>query len=88
MVLGFVSADGSMGKSDIADYVAANVQDPMSRVPGVGELTLFGAQYAMRIWLDPLKLTQYKLTSIDVIAAIREQNAQISAGQLGGRLIL
>lgn len=84
MVLGFVSADGSMGKSDIADYVAANVQDPMSRVPGVGELTLFGAQYAMRIWLDPLKLTQYKLTSIDVIAAIREQNAQISAGQLGG----
>ncbi|MBB1382712.1 efflux RND transporter permease subunit, partial [Shewanella sp. SR41-2] len=84
MVLGFVSADGSMDKSDISDYVAANIQDPMSRVPGVGELTLFGAQYAMRIWLDPLKLTQYKITSIDVIAAIREQNAQISAGQLGG----
>ena len=84
MVLGFVSADGSMGKSDISDYVAANVQDPMSRVPGVGEITLFGAQYAMRIWLDPFKLTQYKLTSIDIVAAIREQNAQISAGQLGG----
>jgi multidrug efflux pump len=84
MVLGFVSQDGSMGKSDIADYVAANIQDPMSRVPGVGELTLFGAQYAMRIWLDPLKLTQYNLTSIDVTTAIGEQNAQISAGQLGG----
>jgi multidrug efflux pump len=84
MVLGFVSEDGSMGKSDIADYVAANIQDPMSRVAGVGEITLFGAQYAMRIWLDPLKLTQYNLTSIDVTAAISEQNAQISAGQLGG----
>ncbi|MCT8988435.1 efflux RND transporter permease subunit [Shewanella phaeophyticola] len=84
MVLGFVSEDGSMGKSDIADYVAANIQDPMSRVAGVGEITLFGAQYSMRIWLDPLKLTQYNLTSIDVTSAITEQNAQISAGQLGG----
>jgi multidrug efflux pump len=56
----------------------------MSRVPGVGDIQLFGAQYAMRIWLDPLKLTQYKLTSVDVIAAIRDQNAQVSAGQLGG----
>ncbi|MDD8060772.1 efflux RND transporter permease subunit [Shewanella metallivivens] len=84
MVLGFVSEDGSMGKSDIADYVAANIQDPMSRVAGMGEITLFGAQYAMRIWLDPLKLTQYNLTSIDVTAAISEQNAQISTGQLGG----
>ncbi|GGP70463.1 multidrug efflux RND transporter permease subunit [Shewanella algicola] len=84
MVLGFVSEDGSMGRSDIADYVAANIQDPMSRVAGVGELTLFGAQYAMRIWLDPLKLTEYNLTSIDVTTAISEQNAQISAGQLGG----
>ena len=84
MVLGFVSEDGSMDRNDIADYVAANIQDPMSRVAGVGELTLFGAQYAMRIWLDPLKLTEYNLTSIDVTTAISEQNAQISAGQLGG----
>lgn len=84
MVLGFVSEDGNLDKNDIADYVAANVQDPMSRVAGVGDIQLFGAQYAMRIWLDPLKLTQYKLTSVDVIAAIRDQNAQVSAGQLGG----
>ncbi|WP_076542181.1 efflux RND transporter permease subunit [Shewanella sp. UCD-KL21] len=84
MVAAFVSEDGSLGKTDIADYVAANIQDPLSRVAGVGELQLFGAQYAMRIWLDPLKLTQYNLTSIDVMAAVREQNAQISAGQLGG----
>ncbi|MCF1428819.1 MAG: efflux RND transporter permease subunit [Shewanella sp.] len=84
MVLGFVSQDGSMDKADIADYVAANIQDPMSRVAGVGNIQLFGAQYAMRIWLDPLKLNQYKLTTNDVIMAIREQNAQVSAGQLGG----
>ncbi|ARD20459.1 efflux RND transporter permease subunit [Shewanella japonica] len=84
MVAAFVSEDGSLQKSDIADYVAANIQDPLSRVAGVGEIQLFGAQYAMRIWLDPLKLTQYNLTSIDVMAAIQEQNAQISAGQLGG----
>ncbi|NMH64981.1 efflux RND transporter permease subunit [Shewanella salipaludis] len=84
MVLGFVSNDGSMDRNDIADYVGSNVQDPMSRVPGVGDITLFGAKYAMRIWLEPLKLTQYNLTSQDVVAAIREQNAQVSAGQLGG----
>ena len=84
MVIGFYSEDGSMNRTDIADYVAANVQDVMSRVPGVGELTLFGSQYAMRIWLDPDKLSGYKLTPADVAAAIRAQNVQIAAGQLGG----
>ncbi|PSU86626.1 hydrophobe/amphiphile efflux-1 family RND transporter [Photobacterium kishitanii] len=83
MVVGFYSEDGSMDKNDISDYISSNVADPMSRVPGVGEIQTFGAQYAMRIWLDPLKLTKYNLTSLDVIAAIKEQNAQISAGQLG-----
>ena len=80
MVVGFVSEDGSMNRTDIADYVAANVLDPMSRVPGVGELTLFGSQYAMRIWLDPNKLISYKLTPGDVATAIRAQNAQIAPG--------
>ncbi|MCG9712770.1 efflux RND transporter permease subunit [Shewanella insulae] len=84
MVLGFVSQDGSLDKNDISDYVGSNILDPMSRVSGVGEIQLFGAQYAMRIWLDPLKLTQYNLTSLDIMASIREQNAQVSAGQLGG----
>jgi multidrug efflux pump len=84
MVIGFVSEDGSMNRTDIADYVAANVQELISRVPGVGELTLFGSQYAMRIWLDPNKLTNYKLTPADVAAAIRAQNVQLAAGQLGG----
>ncbi|MGS0730581.1 efflux RND transporter permease subunit, partial [Shewanella sp. 0m-11] len=84
MVAAFVSEDGSLDKNDIADYVGSNIQDPLSRVPGVGTIELFGAQYAMRIWLDPLKLTQYNLTSQDIISSIREQNAQVSAGQLGG----
>ncbi|WP_157267309.1 efflux RND transporter permease subunit [Azohydromonas aeria] len=83
MVLGFVSEDGSMNRTDISDYVSSQVVDPLSRVPGVGEVTLFGAQYAMRIWLDPGKLDQYRLTPADVSAAIRAQNAQVSAGQIG-----
>ncbi|MGA0609273.1 efflux RND transporter permease subunit [Caldimonas sp. KR1-144] len=84
MVLGFVSEDGSMNNIDLGDYVAANVQDVVSRVNGVGEVQLFGSQYAMRIWLDPAKLQTYKLTPSDVSAAISAQNAQVSAGQLGG----
>ena len=84
MVIGFVSEDGSLDKNDISDYVGSNIQDPMSRVAGVGEVSLFGAQYAMRIWLDPFKLTEYNLTSVDVMTAIKAQNDQVSAGQLGG----
>ncbi|CAK9884183.1 MAG: Multidrug efflux pump subunit AcrB [Candidatus Erwinia impunctatus] len=84
MVAGFVSEDGSMTQNDIADYVASNIKDPISRTPGVGDTQLFGAQYAMRIWLDPHKLNNYQLTPVDVIAAIKSQNTQIAAGQLGG----
>ncbi len=84
MVIGFYSEDGSMNRTDIADYVAANVQEILSRVPGVGELTLFGTQYAMRIWLDPGKLNSFKLTPADVATAVRAQNVQVAAGQLGG----
>ncbi len=84
MVMAFVSPDGSMTQFDLADYVAANVLDTVSRVKGVGDVTLFGGQYAMRIWLDPARLNSYQLTPIDVINAVQAQNAQISAGQLGG----
>ncbi|MCL1076148.1 efflux RND transporter permease subunit [Shewanella dokdonensis] len=84
MVVGFISSDGSMNKADIADFIGSTIKDPLSRVPGVGETTLFGAQYAMRIWLDPMKLTQYNLTTTDVVAAIQSQNAQVAAGQFGG----
>ncbi|MFO1388472.1 efflux RND transporter permease subunit [Cellvibrio sp.] len=84
LIIGFVSADGRMDKYDIADYVAANVQDQLSRVNGVGQITLFGSQYAMRVWLDANKLATFNLTATDVTAAIKAQNAQIAAGELGG----
>lgn len=84
MVAGFISEDGSMSQEDIADYVGANVKDPLSRVTGVGDSMLFGNQYAMRIWLNPDKLVDYKMTTLDVINAIKAQNNQIAAGQLGG----
>ena len=84
MVVGFVSEDGSMDRSDIADYIVANIVDPLSRVPGVGGTQVFGAQYAMRIWLDPHKLETYRLSTNDIIAAIQAQNAQVAVGQLGG----
>ena len=84
MVLGFVSEDGSMEQRDIADYLIANLTDPISRVAGVGSVQVFGARYAMRIWLDPDKLKTYKLSTSDVIAAVRAQNQQVAVGQLGG----
>ena len=83
MVYAFMSKDGSMTNIDIGDYVSSNVQDIVSRVEGVGEVQLFGSQYAMRIWLDPAKLQNYKLTPADISASISAQNAQVSAGQLG-----
>jgi len=84
MVLGFVSEDGSMKQADIGDYVAASVIDPISRVEGVGDVTNFGSQYAMRIWLDAAKLQSYQLTPADVSTAISAQNTEVSAGELGG----
>ncbi|WP_437889678.1 multidrug efflux RND transporter permease subunit AcrB [Phytobacter sp. V91] len=84
MVVGMISTDGSMTQEDIADYVGAIVKDPVSRTTGVGDVQLFGAQYAMRIWMDPTKLNNFQLTPVDVIAAIKAQNAQVAAGQLGG----
>ncbi len=83
MAVGFVSDDGSMSPGDIGDFLATTVVDPMSRVPGVGTVNLFGSKYAMRIWLDPDKLNAYALTPSDVNAAIQAQNAQLSVGQLG-----
>jgi len=83
-VLAFVSEDGRLNAADLSDYVAANVLEAISRVEGVGDTTLFGSQYAMRVWLDPNRLDSYKLTPLDVKNAITAQNAQVSAGQLGG----
>ncbi|MGY0556712.1 efflux RND transporter permease subunit [Lysobacter sp. A421] len=83
-VIGFVSEDGSMSKDDIADYVGATLVDPLSRVPGVGTIQVFGSKYAMRIWLDPNKLDTYHLTPADITAAVQAQNAQVAVGSLGG----
>ncbi|TPK05871.1 efflux RND transporter permease subunit [Mesorhizobium sp. B2-5-9] len=84
MVIGFVSSDGKMNSTDLADYVDATVNDTLKRVEGVGSTQLFGSGYAMRIWLDPDKLAKYALMPSDVASAIEAQNTQVSAGQLGG----
>ncbi|MFS2161072.1 efflux RND transporter permease subunit [Pseudomonas sp. Pseusp122] len=84
MVIGLVSEDGSMAKEDLANYIVSNMQDPISRTSGVGDFQIFGAQYAMRIWLDPAKLNNFQLTPGDVKTAVAGQNVQISSGQLGG----
>ena len=84
MVMGFISEDGSMTQDDIADFISSTIKDPVSRTEGVGDVQLFGAQYAMRIWIDPNKLNEYQLTTVDVVNQIKAQNSQIAAGQLGG----
>ena len=84
MVIGVVSENGSMNKDDLSNYIVSNMQDPISRTSGVGDFQVFGAQYAMRIWLDPVKLNKYNLTPVDVKSAISAQNVQVSSGQLGG----
>ncbi|CBL45735.1 Acriflavine resistance protein B [gamma proteobacterium HdN1] len=83
MIVGLVSTDGSMTRNDLSDYANSYVKEPLSRTPGVGELRVFGAQYAMRIWLQADKLNAYGLTPLDVKAALGEQNSQFAAGQLG-----
>jgi multidrug efflux pump len=84
VVLGFISSTGDMSNEDLSDYVATNVLDQLNRTQGVGDVQMFGSQYAMRIWLDPAKLSTYSLTTADVVSAIRAQNVQVSAGQIGG----
>ncbi|WP_195481820.1 multidrug efflux RND transporter permease subunit AcrB [Klebsiella oxytoca] len=84
MVVGVINTNGTMNQDDISDYVAANMKDAISRTSGVGDVQLFGSQYAMRIWMDPNKLNNFQLTPVDVISALKAQNAQVAAGQLGG----
>ncbi|MGV1100491.1 efflux RND transporter permease subunit [Thiovibrio sp. JS02] len=83
LIIGLVSEDGSMDRNALSDYMVSNVQDIVSRLEGVGELQLFGSQNAMRIWLNPDRLKNFRLTPADVIAALQAQNAQVSAGQFG-----
>jgi multidrug efflux pump len=84
LVAGLVSTDGSLSSVDLSDLIVSQVQDPISRTNGVGDFQLFGSQYAMRIWLDPAKLDNFSLTTVDVASAITAQNVQVAAGELGG----
>ena len=83
LVPGLYSADGSHSQEDLADMMVSRIQEPVSRINGVGGVQVFGSQYAMRIWVDPLKLNSFQLTMADVTSAIQAQNAQVSAGQIG-----
>ncbi|SCM77995.1 multidrug efflux system protein [uncultured Pleomorphomonas sp.] len=85
MAVALVSADGTLNGTDLADIVSTRLEDQLRRVQGVGDLQLFGSSYAMRIWLDPDKLDKFALTPSDVASAVKAQNAQVSAGQIGGR---
>jgi hydrophobe/amphiphile efflux-1 (HAE1) family protein len=84
IIVGLISEDGSMSGTDLRDYAQSNIEKVLARVPGVGEVESFGGQYAMRVWLNPDKLTNYKLTINDVIAALKAYNVEVSAGQFGG----
>jgi hydrophobe/amphiphile efflux-1 (HAE1) family protein len=84
MIVGLISEDGSMDGNDLRDYAQSNLEKVLSRVPGVGEVEIFGSQYAMRVWLNPDKLTDYRMTIEDVIMALRAYNVEVSAGQFGG----
>ncbi|MGV8042406.1 MAG: efflux RND transporter permease subunit [Thermoanaerobaculaceae bacterium] len=84
LLVGLTTEDGSMDMTDLMDYIVTQVQSPLGRVKGVGEVEVMGAGYSMRIWFDPDKLTKYGMTSDDVVAAVRTYNVEVSAGQLGG----
>ncbi len=84
LVVGIISEDGSMDGNDLRDYARSNLEKVLARVPGVGEVEAFGTEYAMRIWIDPDKLTNYHLTVEDVVKALRAYNVEVSAGQFAG----
>ncbi|AWH29581.1 efflux RND transporter permease subunit [Stenotrophomonas sp. YAU14A_MKIMI4_1] len=83
-MLAFVSEDGRMSAADVADYVGSTVVDTIRRVPGVGQVREFGGKYAMRIWLDPVKMDRYKLSTDELVKAIGAENLQLPLGELGG----
>ena len=84
LIVGFYSKDGMMDRNDISDFLASNIEEPLSRVDGVGQIQTFGPEHAMRIWLNPQSMNNFNITTIDVIAAIEEQNVQLATGEIGG----
>jgi len=84
LIASIYDATDRQTSADVSDYVVSKIQEPVGRIAGVGDFRIFGAQYAMRIWLDPYKLAGVKLVPGDVISAIQAQNTQVAAGQIGG----
>ncbi len=84
LIIGLISEDGSMDRADLQDYAKTNLEKILARVPGVGEVGIFGSGYSMRIWINPDKLIDFQLTMEDVIMALRAYNVEVSAGQFGG----
>ena len=85
LIVGVYDENDQMSKQDVSDYLSSNLQDPLSRIPGVGDINVFGSPYAMRIWLQPAKLASFQLMPSDVIAAIEAQNTEVAAGEIGGQ---
>ena len=84
MIVGVYDETDKSTNVDVSDWLATNMQDDLSRIPGVGDVNVFGSQYAMRIWLDPHKLPSFQLMPSDVITAIQNQNTEVAAGEIGG----
>ncbi|SAK55279.1 hydrophobe/amphiphile efflux-1 (HAE1) family protein [Caballeronia pedi] len=84
MVVSVTSTDGRLNTVDLGNLLATRVQDSLTQISGVGQVTLFSAQHSMRVWLDPVKLRSVGLMPSDVTTAIDNQNAQLSVGQIGG----
>ncbi len=85
MIVGVYDETDTRTNRDVSDFLVSNLQDPLSRIEGVGETNVFGAPYAMRIWLDPARLASYSLMPGDVVNAIQNQNSEVAAGELGGQ---
>ena len=85
MVVSVYDETDRVTNGDVADFLVSSLQDPIGRIAGVGDVNVFGSQYAMRIWLDPFRLQSYKLMPSDVITAITAQNTQVAAGQIGAQ---
>ncbi len=85
LIVGVYDETDKMTNQDVSDYLVSNLQDPLGRIPGIGDSNVFGAQYAMRIWLNPNKLAAVQLIPSDVTGAIQAQNAEVAAGEIGGQ---
>jgi multidrug efflux pump len=84
MIVGVYDETNKSTNVDVSDWLGTNIQDELSRVPGVGDVNVFGSEYAMRVWLDPNKLQSFQLMPSDVISAIQNQNVEVAAGEIGG----